>query len=127
MGNKKNNKFRSIKGKLSIADLAGSENNKRTENKGERLKESKNINRSLLALGAVIDALQKRTKPPYRDSVLTRLLSDCLGGDSISTMVCCVSGNLAESSMTRRCLEFGSNTRKIENVVVAHVGIENNA
>ena len=67
-------------GKLVIADLAGSENNKRTENKGKRLTESKNINKSLLALGAVIDALHKNTKPPYRDSVLTRLLSDCLGG-----------------------------------------------
>merc|ERR1712154_190772 len=100
---------------------------KRTENKGERLKESKNINKSLLALGAVIDALHRGTKPPYRDSVLTRLLSDCLDENRISTMICCVSGNLAESSMTRRCLEFGSNTRKIENVVVAHVGIENNA
>ena len=119
-------KVRVIKGKISIADLAGSENNKRTENKGERLTESKNINRSLLALGAVIDALHKGTKPPYRDSVLTRLLSDCLGGDSISTMVCCVSGSLADSSMTRRCLEFGSNTRKIENKVIAHIENQEN-
>jgi len=124
--NKKNNKFRSIKGKLSIADLAGSENNKRTENKGERLKESKNINKSLLALGAVIDALNNGTKPPYRDSVLTRLLSDCLGGDSISTMICCVNGRIEDSSMNRRCLEFGSNSRKIENVVIKHIDIEIN-
>eukprot|EP01083_Nonionella_stella_P189778 702517_1 len=110
-----------ICGKISIADLAGSENNKRTLNRGERLKESANINKSLLALGAVIDALNKGTRAPYRDSILTRLLSDCLGGDSISTMVCCVSGLLQESSMTRRCLEFGSQTRKIENKVIAHI------
>jgi len=116
-----NGKSRSVWGKISIADLAGSENNKRTENTGERMKESKNINKSLLALGSVIDALNNHRRPPYRDSVLTRLLSDCLGGDSISTMICCVSGSLDDSSMTRRCLEFGSRTRRIENVVVAHV------
>ena len=114
-------KIRVVSGKLSIADLAGSENNKRTENRGERMTESKNINKSLLALGSVIDALNNHRRPPYRDSVLTRLLSDCLGGDSISTMICCVSGSLEDSSMTRRCLEFGSNTRKIENKVIAHV------
>eukprot|EP01083_Nonionella_stella_P217474 780763_1 len=61
-----------ICGKISIADLAGSENNKRTLNSGERLKESANINKSLLALGAVIDALNKGTRAPYRDSILTR-------------------------------------------------------
>eukprot|EP01084_Bolivina_argentea_P126263 223586_1 len=115
------NKTRFIRGKISIADLAGSENNKRTENTGDRLTESKNINKSLLALGAVIDALNHNSKPPYRDSALTRLLSDSLGGNSVSTMICCVSGSLNECLMTRRCLEFGSNTRKIENKIIAHV------
>mmetsp|Transcript_47172 Transcript_47172/g.75582 ORF Transcript_47172/g.75582 Transcript_47172/m.75582 type:complete len:773 (+) Transcript_47172:60-2378(+) len=110
-----------IRGRICIADLAGSENNKRTDNKGQRLIESSNINKSLLALGAVIDALNKRQRPPYRDSILTRLLSDCLGGNNISIMICCVCGNLKDAMMTRRCLEFGTNTRKIENRVVAQI------
>ena len=122
-----NDRQRTIKGKIAIADLAGSENNKRTENKGDRLTESKNINRSLSALGRVIEALNKKKayNIPYRDSILTRLLQDSLGGDNISTMIVCVSGSIDDALMMRRCLEFGSQTRKIKNNVIAH--IENKA
>jgi len=63
-------------------DLAGSERAKRTGAEGERLREGININRSLLALGNVISALteEKRGHVPYRDSKITRLLQDSLGG-----------------------------------------------
>jgi kinesin family protein 18/19 len=68
--------------KLSLIDLAGSERASNTENRGMRLREGANINRSLLALGNVINALGKKgTFVPYRDSKLTRLLKDSLGGN----------------------------------------------
>ena len=65
--------------------------------------ESKNIKKSLLALGSawssVIDALNCGRRPSYRDSILARLLSGCLGGDSVSTMICCVSGLISDNSI----------------------------
>merc|ERR1719353_1946827 len=79
-------------GKLSMIDLAGSERASQTDNRGARLLEGANINRSLLALGNCINALAEqhantgssgtcRTFVPYRDSKLTRLLKDSLGGN----------------------------------------------
>jgi kinesin family protein 18/19 len=71
-------------GKLSLIDLAGSERASNTKNSGLRLKEGANINRSLLALGNCINALGQNAKGsfvPYRDSKLTRLLKDSLGGN----------------------------------------------
>jgi kinesin family protein 18/19 len=69
-------------GKLSLIDLAGSERASKTQNRGKRLAEGANINRSLLSLGNCINALQNAKKGsyvPYRDSKLTRLLKDSLG------------------------------------------------
>eukprot|EP00958_Prasinococcus_capsulatus_P029018 scaffold7243_cov394-Prasinococcus_capsulatus_cf.AAC.13 len=67
-------------GKLSIVDLAGSENVNRSEAEGDRLEEAKHINKSLSALKNVISALkEKRSHIPYRDSCLTRILQDSLG------------------------------------------------
>ena len=67
--------FRQREGKLYLIDLAGSEDNRRTGNKGLRLKESGAINTSLFVLGKVVDALnQGLPRVPYRDSKLTRLL-----------------------------------------------------
>jgi kinesin family protein 4/21/27 len=79
--------------KLHLVDLAGSERAKRTGSGGVRLKEGIHINRGLLALGNVISALgdEKRRKEgahvPYRDSKLTRLLQDSLGGNSKTVMI----------------------------------------
>jgi kinesin family protein 4/21/27 len=100
--------------KLHLVDLAGSERIKRTKAEGVRLQEGIHINRGLLALGNVIAALgdDSRRRPgghiPYRDSKLTRLLADALGGNSRTCMIACVSP--ADSS-----LEESLNTLKYAN------------
>lgn len=81
--------------KFHFVDLAGSERAKKTQASGQRLKEGIHINKGLLALGNVISALgdvRKRGKVhvPYRDSKLTRMLQDSLGGNSKTLMVACV-------------------------------------
>jgi kinesin family protein 18/19 len=81
--------------KLQIVDLAGSERAASTENRGQRMIEGANINKSLLALGNCINILSDRSKAgnfvPYRDSKLTRLLKDSLGGNTKTIMIACVS------------------------------------
>lgn len=77
-----------------MVDLAGSERSKKTQATGERFKEGVNINRGLLALGNVISQLGEGGPAAYvgyRDSKLTRLLQDSLGGNSITLMIACVS------------------------------------
>ena len=77
-------------GKLNLVDLAGSERARASGASGQRLEECKRINASLSALGNVIAALTKRGERahvPYRDSKLTRLLEDSLGGNCKTTMV----------------------------------------
>ncbi|VDP00581.1 unnamed protein product [Schistosoma curassoni] len=96
--------------KLHLVDLAGSERIKKTHAEGDRLKEGIDINRGLLALGNVISALcerdaKKRSHIPYRDSRLTRLLQDSLGGNSATLMLACVSPadiNMEETLNTLR-------------------------
>jgi len=80
--------------KFHLVDLAGSERSKKTQATGERFKEGVNINKGLLALGNVISQLgdsSSGTYIGYRDSKLTRLLQDSLGGNSMTLMVACVS------------------------------------
>jgi len=88
-------------GKLTICDLAGSERLKKSEVTGEQMKEAQSINKSLTALGDVIEALTKNAKHvPYRNHRLTQLLSDSLGGNAKTLMfVNCspASGNLDET------------------------------
>ncbi len=81
------------KGKLNLVDLAGSERQSKTQASGDRLKEANKINLSLSALGNVISALVdgKSKHIPYRDSKLTRLLQDSLGGNTKTMMVACLS------------------------------------
>ncbi|MGH0174183.1 UNVERIFIED_CONTAM: hypothetical protein FKN15_067260 [Acipenser sinensis] len=80
--------FRQLTGKLYLIDLAGSEDNRRTGNQGIRLKESGAINSSLFVLSKVVDSLnQGLARVPYRDSKLTRLLQDSLGGSAHSVMI----------------------------------------
>ncbi|KAI3474808.1 hypothetical protein Pfo_030067, partial [Paulownia fortunei] len=80
-----------VTGKLNLIDLAGNEDNRRTCNEGIRLQESAKINQSLFALSNVIYALNN-SKPriPYRESKLTRILQDSLGGTSRALMVACL-------------------------------------
>jgi kinesin family protein 3/17 len=82
-------------GKLNLVDLAGSERIRVTGATGKQLEESKKINKSLSALGNVINALTEnksgKSHIPYRDSKLTRLLEDSLGGNCKTTMIAMIS------------------------------------
>jgi len=106
-------------GKLNLVDLAGSERVRVTGATGKRLEECKKINQSLSALGNVIAALtdpkQTRNHIPYRDSKLTRLLEDSLGGNCKTTMMAMISpayDSFAESLST---LKFATRAKKVKN------------
>eukprot|EP00210_Caulerpa_lentillifera_P001544 g1482.t1 len=92
--------------KMHLVDLAGSERAKRTKAEGQRLQEGIDINKGLLALGKVISSLvEQHRHVPYRDSKLTRLLQDSLGGNSRTVMIACVSPadiNMEETINTLR-------------------------
>ncbi|KAL3841306.1 hypothetical protein ACJMK2_019469, partial [Sinanodonta woodiana] len=104
-------------GKLNLVDLAGSERQAKTGATGDRLKEATKINLSLSALGNVISALVdgKSKHIPYRDSKLTRLLQDSLGGNTKTLMVACLSpadNNYEESLST---LRYANRAKNIQN------------
>ncbi|EDO47601.1 predicted protein, partial [Nematostella vectensis] len=105
-------------------DLAGSERVKRAQVEGERLSELQHINLSLLELGNTIHALSEgtRTHIPFRNSSLTRLLQDSLGGNCKTSFVMCISPTNADKMETRCTLEFGQRALKIKNA--AHVNME---
>ncbi|CAL0331557.1 unnamed protein product [Lupinus luteus] len=103
------------KSKLWLVDLAGSERLARTDVQGERLKEAQNINRSLSALGDVISALAaKSSHIPYRNSKLTHLLQDSLGGDSKTLMFVQISPSDQDVSETLSSLNFATRVRGVE-------------
>ncbi|XP_051151958.1 kinesin-like protein KIN-14Q isoform X2 [Andrographis paniculata] len=101
--------------KLWLVDLAGSERIAKTEVQGDRLKETQNINRSLSALGDVISSLATKSPHiPFRNSKLTHLLQDSLGGDSKTLMFVQISPNENDLSETLCSLNFASRVRGIE-------------
>ncbi|NXP04567.1 KI18B protein, partial [Thinocorus orbignyianus] len=104
--------------KMSLIDLAGSERASVTNAKGERLREGANINRSLLALINVINALAdaKNKKPhiPYRDSKLTRLLKDSIGGNCRTIMIAAVSPCVLAYEDTYNTLKYASRAKEIK-------------
>eukprot|EP00754_Rhynchopus_humris_P040207 Rhum_TRINITY_DN23252_c0_g1::Rhum_TRINITY_DN23252_c0_g1_i1::g.177540::m.177540/K10398/KIF11, EG5; kinesin family member 11 len=105
-------------GKLHLVDLAGSESAKRADTSGtDRQSEAAAINKSLLTLGRVISSLSSpdRSHTPYRESALTRLLQDALGGKSKTSIITTIS--LARQNMdeTLSTLEYASSARRIEN------------
>ncbi|XP_065312845.1 chromosome-associated kinesin KIF4A-like isoform X2 [Gordionus sp. m RMFG-2023] len=116
------------KSKIHFVDLAGSERVKKTLAEGERFKEGVNINRGLLALGNVINALSEDSKKkgengfvPYRDSKLTRILQDSLGGNSHTVMIACVSPSLFNVEETLNTLRYADRAKKIKNKPVINI------
>lgn len=107
--------------KFHFVDLAGSERLKRTAAMGERVKEGISINSGLLALGNVISALgdpsksRATTHVPYRDSKLTRLLQDSLGGNAHTLMIACVSPAEWNVGETINTLKYANRARNIKN------------
>ncbi|XP_075035041.1 kinesin-like protein KIF22 isoform X2 [Mixophyes fleayi] len=108
--------FRQLTGKFYLIDLAGSEDNRRTGNQGIRLKESGAINSSLFTLSKVVDALnQGLPRIPYRDSKLTRLLQDSLGGSAHSVMVANIAPEQTYYFDTLTALNFAAKSKQIIN------------
>lgn len=109
---------------LSIIDLAGSERASATKNRGERLTEGANINKSLLALGSCINALcdpRKRNHVPYRNSKLTRLLKFSLGGNCKTVMIVCVSPSSHHFDETQNTLRYANRAKNIQTKVTRNV------
>eukprot|EP00937_MAST-01D_sp_MAST-1D-sp2_P000534 g534.t1 len=106
-------------GKINLVDLAGSERQKRTKAAGARLKEGISINKGLFVLGNVISALGDEKKRaanvhvPYRDSKLTRLLQDSLGGNSHTLMIACCSPADSNFEETLNTLKYANRARNI--------------
>ncbi|XP_034441165.1 kinesin-like protein KIF21B isoform X4 [Hippoglossus hippoglossus] len=116
--------FETLMAKFHFVDLAGSERLKRTGATGERAREGISINCGLLALGNVISALGDQTKKgghvPYRDSKLSRLLQDSLGGNSRTVMIACVSPSDRDFMETLNTLKYANRARNIKNKVVVN-------
>eukprot|EP00934_Nitzschia_sp_Nitz4_P003133 Nitzschia sp. Nitz4//scaffold186_size43309//29490//32129//NITZ4_007322-RA/size43309-augustus-gene-0.15-mRNA-1//1//CDS//3329539773//3123//frame0 len=112
--------------KLTLVDLAGSERIKKTEAKGSRAQEGININKGLFVLGQVVSALAEqrpkfKRKPPFRDSKLTRLLQDSLGGNSRTIMIACCSPADFNLEETVNTLRYATQARNIKNSATANV------
>ncbi|ERE79852.1 kinesin-like protein KIF7-like protein [Cricetulus griseus] len=114
--------------KFHFVDLAGSERVLKTGSTGERLKESIQINSTLLALGNVISALgdpQRRgTHIPYRDSKITRILKDSLGGNAKTVMIACVSPSSSDFDETLNTLNYASRAQNIRNRATGDEGAQ---
>ncbi|XP_017121295.1 kinesin-like protein KIF21A isoform X1 [Drosophila elegans] len=119
--NASGNDLETLTSKFHFVDLAGSERLKRTQATGERAREGISINCGLLALGNCISALGDTSKRalhvPYRDSKLTRLLQDSLGGNSQTLMIACVSPSDRDFMETLNTLKYANRARNIKNKV----------
>ena len=114
-------------GKLNLVDLAGSERVRVTGATGKRLEESKKINQSLSALGNVIAALtdtKPRTHIPYRDSKLTRLLEDSLGGNCKTTMMAMISPAEDAFGESLSSIKFANRAKNIRNIPKINADID---
>ncbi|KAG5651643.1 hypothetical protein H0H81_007953 [Sphagnurus paluster] len=110
-----------LTGKINLVDLAGSENNKLTGNDPSRMAESAAINKSLSVLGQVVHALnQNASRIPYRNSKLTRILQDALGGSSVGLLICNLAPGVKFRQDTLNTLNFAVRTKNVENKPVIH-------
>ena len=121
-----------LRSRLHLVDLAGSERQKTTGAAGDRLKEASSINKSLSALGLVImsivDEQQGRQRHiPYRDSKLTTLLRDSLGGNAKTVMIACISPAAVNSAETLGTLRFADSAKRIKNKAVVNEDAEGDA
>ncbi|RXW20557.1 hypothetical protein EST38_g5299 [Candolleomyces aberdarensis] len=105
-----------LTGKINLVDLAGSENNKQTGNDSTRMAESSAINKSLSVLGQVVHALnQGASRIPYRNSKLTRILQDALGGNAVGLLICNLAPGTKFRQDTLNTLNFAVRTKNVEN------------
>ena len=109
-------------GKIYFVDLAGSEKMSKAGIEGNTMmKEAQNINKSIMTLGMVINALTKGAKHiPYRDSKLTRVLQESLGGNSLTNLIINCSPSMINQSESLSTLRFGQRAKLIKNKVVAN-------
>ncbi|XP_057173760.1 kinesin-like protein KIF18B [Ursus arctos] len=111
--------------KMSLIDLAGSERASSTHAKGERLREGANINRSLLALinvlNALADAKGRKSHVPYRDSKLTRLLKDSIGGNCHTVMIAAISPSSLTYEDTYNTLKYADRAKEIKLALKSNV------
>merc|ERR1712060_466072 len=110
---------------INLVDLAGSEKAGQTGASGDRLKEGAMINKSLSALGLVIEKLAdksagKKVVVPYRDSKLTRLLQNALGGSAKTIMICALSPASSNYEETLSTLRYADRAKKIVNTAVVN-------
>ena len=111
---------------LSLIDLAGSERAASTGNRGIRMVEGANINKSLLALGNCINMLYENSKKskrghiPFRDSKLTRLLKDSLGGNSKTLMICTLNPHISAIRETLSTIKFAQRAKMIRNKAIVN-------
>ena len=112
-----------IRSKFHLVDLAGSERQSKTKAEGIRLREGININLGLLALGNVISVLGEDNVKhiPYRESKLTRLLQDSLGGNSHTLMIVCASPATSNMEESLNSLRYADRARKIKNKPILNI------
>lgn len=111
---------------MNLVDLAGSEKTDKTGATGDRLKEASAINKSLSMLGLVISTLadhaigKTKAKIPYRDSVLTKILKNALGGNSKTIMICALSPAQDNYEETLSTLRYADQAKKIKNSAIVN-------
>ena len=110
--------YEQTEAQLSMIDLAGSERAASSENRGQRMIEGAKINRSLLSLGNCINILSDPRKVghhiPYRDSKLTRLLKESLGGNTRTIMIACISPAMRAIEETCNTIKYAKRARTIQ-------------
>ena len=116
--------MKAVFGKLTVVDLAGSERIKKSGVVGQQLREATNINSSLLAFGNIVQALaEKKNFIPYRDSKLTRILEDSVGGNCKTSLLVCCSPSAESADETVSTLEFASRAARIEITATINEGV----